>query len=77
MGMLTAYEETKERLTKLMPNYTSSCWALATFVGGTTGTIMSLPFDNAKTKLQGMVADNDGKVPYKNIFDAMAKTART
>ena len=34
---------------------------------------MSLPFDNAKTKLQGMKAIN-GKFPYNNIFDCMAKT---
>ena len=35
---------------------------------------MSLPFDNAKTKLQKQVPDENGKLPYKNIFDAMKKT---
>jgi len=43
------------------------------FAGGVAAT-MSLPFDNAKTKLQSMKPDAEGKLPYKNIFDAMGKT---
>lgn len=35
---------------------------------------VSLPFDNAKTKMQKMKKNPDGSFPYKNIFDAMAKT---
>ncbi len=35
---------------------------------------MSLPFDNAKTKIQKMKKNADGTFPYKNIFDAMGKT---
>ena len=36
---------------------------------------MSLPFDNAKTKMQrqNMLKDS---TPYKNIFDAMMKEVR-
>lgn len=34
----------------------------------------SLPFDNAKTKIQKMTKDSKGNYPYKNIFDAMGKT---
>ena len=37
---------------------------------------MSLPFDNAKTKLQKQKAGPDGKLQYKNIFDAMGQTAK-
>lgn len=33
----------------------------------------SLPFDNAKTKIQKMTKNADGTYPYKNIFDAMGK----
>ena len=43
-------------------------------VSGFASSFVSLPFDNAKTKLQKMKAGPDGKMPYKHIFDAMAKT---
>lgn len=43
-------------------------------VSGFASSFASLPFDNAKTKLQKMRAGPDGKMPYKNIFDAMMKT---
>jgi solute carrier family 25 oxoglutarate transporter 11 len=46
----------------------SGCFA------GAVAATMSLPFDNAKTKLQKMKEGPDGKMPYKNIFDAMGKT---
>ena len=34
---------------------------------------ISLPFDNAKTKIQKMKAGPDGKFPYANVFDALRK----
>ncbi len=43
-------------------------------VSGFLSSFCSLPFDNAKTKLQKMVLNADGTKPYKNIFDAMGKT---
>lgn len=45
-------------------------------ISGFASSFVSLPFDNAKTKLQKMKAGPDGKMPYKNIFDAMLKTIR-
>lgn len=47
---------------------------IASAFAGVVCSTMSLPFDNAKTKLQGMRAGPDGKYPYKNIFDCMGKT---
>ena len=41
---------------------------------GFLSSFFSLPFDNAKTKLQKQKKLPDGSFPYKNIFDAMAKT---
>jgi solute carrier family 25 oxoglutarate transporter 11 len=35
---------------------------------------VSLPFDNAKVKLQKMKPDAQGNLPYKNILDALGKT---
>jgi solute carrier family 25 oxoglutarate transporter 11 len=43
-------------------------------VSGFLSSFVSLPFDNAKTKIQKMRKDATGKFPYKNIFDAMQKT---
>ena len=43
-------------------------------VSGFLSSFVSLPFDNAKTKIQKMKKDANGKFPYKNIFDAMSKT---
>jgi hypothetical protein len=45
-------------------------------VSGFLSSFVSLPFDNAKTKIQKMKALPDGSYPYKNIFDAMGKTIK-
>lgn len=73
LGMFTTYEESKERLAKQMPNNVGLSWFIASCFAGSVAATMSLPFDNAKTKMQKMKADKDGKMPYKNIFDAMGK----
>jgi hypothetical protein len=46
----------------------------ASLVSGFLSSFVSLPFDNAKTKIQKMKKDKNGVFPYKNIFDAMQKT---
>jgi len=46
----------------------------ASLVSGFLSSFVSLPFDNAKTKIQKMKKDAKGVFPYKNIFDAMQKT---
>lgn len=71
LGMFTTYEEGKERLGKAMPNNQNLAWFLASCISGCTAACMSLPFDNAKTKMQKMTAGPDGKMPYANIFDAL------
>ena len=73
LGMFTTYEESKERLTAMMPNHKPLAWVLSSFFAGGVAASMSLPFDNAKTKMQKMTAGPDGKMPYKNIFDCMRK----
>jgi len=72
----TTYEETKERLARIMPNNQSLSWFIASMLAGSLAATVSLPFDNAKTKMQKMTKGPDGKYPYRNIFDAMLKTAR-
>jgi solute carrier family 25 oxoglutarate transporter 11 len=75
LGMLTTYEEAKERLAKAMPNNKTLSWVMASFMSGAVASTMTLPFDNAKTKVQKQVPGADGKLPYKNMFDCMQKTA--
>jgi len=73
LGMFTTYEESKERFTALMPNHKQLAWVLSSFFAGGVAASISLPFDNAKTKMQKMTAGSDGKMPYKNIFDCIRK----
>lgn len=45
----------------------------ASAVSGFLASFFSLPFDNAKTKMQKMKKGPDGKFEYANIFDAIMK----
>jgi len=72
LGMFTAYAASKERLIKQMPNNVGLAWVISSIFAGSVAATMSLPFDNAKTKMQKMTADPvTGKMPYKNVFDTM------
>lgn len=73
-GMFSTYEEAKERFGAAMPNHQSLAWGMATVSAGAMAATLSLPFDNAKTKMQKMRAGPDGKMPYANIFDCMRQT---
>lgn len=50
-GMFTTYEESKERLSKLMPGNKWGVFVLSGAFAGAVAATFSLPFDNAKTKL--------------------------
>jgi len=71
LGLFTTYETCKEQFALLMPNNKSLSWILASFAAGFMCSFISIPFDNAKTKLQSQKPLPDGKLPYKNIFHAM------
>lgn len=75
LGMLVSYEESKERLHRIMPNNPNMIWFLSSFLSGTIASAMSLPFDNVKTKLQKMVPRPDGTLPYDGFIDCAKKTA--
>ena len=52
LGMFVSYEECKERLEKVLSKErTGLIWFISSAVGATTASVMSLPFDNMKTKL--------------------------
>ena len=75
-GMFTTYAESTERLTKALPDNPNWVWFLASAFSGAAAATVSLPFDNAKTKLQAQKPGPDGSLQYKNIFHALAVTAK-
>lgn len=46
----------------------------ASIVSGAIASILSLPFDNIKTKLQKMRKEKEGIMPYKGVIDCFRKT---
>jgi hypothetical protein len=47
----------------------------ASAIPGILSAWASLPFENAKIKIQKIIANADGTFPYKNIFDAIGKVS--
>lgn len=77
LGMLGPFDEFKERLNKFYGTKdTLQTRLIASAMAGFLCAFMSLPFDNAKTKMQRMAKSADGTYPYKNIFDTMGKAIR-
>lgn len=72
-ALLAPFEEFKFRLKTAIPHdFTRT--VVSSLIASFIGSFASLPFDNAKTKLQKMKADKNGVLPYKGIIDAMVKT---
>ena len=75
IGMLSSFDEFKERLNAHFGEKdTLRVRLMASAGSGFLCSFMSLPFDNAKTKMQRMVPDANGKLPYKHIFDVIGKS---
>ena len=75
LGMLGPFDEVKERLNRYFGEKdTLRVRLMASAVSGFLCSFMSLPFDNAKTKMQRMVAGPDGQFPYRHIFHCLQKT---
>ena len=75
LAMLATYDEAKEQINKFLGSKedTIGVRIASSAISGISASVASLPFDNAKTKLQKMKRNADGTYPYKNIFDAMGK----
>lgn len=78
LAMLASYDEIKEQVLKYnnLEKETTEIRVYASLISGFLSSFVSLPFDNAKTKIQKMKKNPDGTFPYKNIFDAMSKTVK-
>ena len=75
VGMLTTFDEVKQKLNKMKGTKDEvSTRIIASCVSGFVCSFMSLPFDNNKTKLQKMKANEKGEYPYAGVFDCFKKS---
>ena len=51
LGMFATFDTVKEILNEEYPGNTTSVSLISSMLGGAAGTILSLPFDNANTKM--------------------------
>lgn len=77
VGMLTTYDEIKERLNKWKGSKdTFGTQIIASMSAGVVASFLSLPFDNIKIKLQNMKLNSQGQLPYKGMLDCFAKSVK-
>ena len=77
LGMMTTYDEVKERLNKFKGTKDQmSTQVASSLMAGVACSFLSLPFDNAKTKLQKMVKNPDGSMPYKGLLDVFKQSIK-
>jgi solute carrier family 25 (mitochondrial oxoglutarate transporter), member 11 len=74
-SLLVPFEETKKLLTPYISSAQSRA-IVASLIAGGCASVLSLPFDNVKTKLQKMNKGADGSLPYKGLLDCFLKTAK-
>jgi len=74
-SLLVPFEEAKKFFTPYIESVRMRAIA-ASLVSGACATVLSLPFDNIKTKLQKMKAGPDGKYPYNGVYDCILKTSK-
>lgn len=75
-SLMVPFEEAKKQLKPYIKNDKKRTYC-ASVISGFCATILSLPFDNVKTKLQKMKKGPDGKLPYKGLIDCFAKTIKS
>lgn len=75
-GMLAPYDTCKRFLSPFL-GMTKINYLLSSFLCGLSASILCLPFDNIKVKLQKDVPGPDGKKRYKGVINCFTKTLRT
>lgn len=73
-GQLSTFEEIKQYVTQLRGQNDAITRIIAGAGSGVVCAVVSLPFDNIKTKLQKMKADANGVYPYKGMIDCFGKS---
>jgi len=76
VAMLVTYDECKERLTAVLGKDANPRMIQfgSSMMSAVVTSVVSLPFDNMKTKLQKMKRGPDGKFPYNGLLDCARKT---
>ena len=74
-SLLVPFEEAKKQLKPYIKDDRQRTYC-ASFLSGICATILSLPFDNIKTKLQKMKKKPDGTYPYRGFVDCFGKTIK-
>lgn len=71
VGMLTTYDECKEKISHYRHEKTpsQSTLLLSSAISSVVCSLMSLPADNLRVKLQRMKPNPDGTMPYKGLMD--------
>jgi solute carrier family 25 oxoglutarate transporter 11 len=75
VGMLVPYDSAKEGLDKAFGKSTWNQFS-ASFIAAVVACVVSLPFDNVKTKYQRMAPGVDGKLPYSSFSDCVQKSIK-
>ena len=75
VAMMLSFEESKQRLYKLIGQGYLSIFA-ASMVSGLCTAALSLPLDNVKTKLMKQRPLANGKMPYAGMLDCIKTTIR-
>ncbi|CAD8133176.1 unnamed protein product [Paramecium pentaurelia] len=78
IGQLTTYDQLKQMSMQLKDskNETAFDRIMASCGAGIISSIISLPFDNVKTKLQKMKSLPDGSMPYQGVIDCFMKSIK-
>jgi solute carrier family 25 oxoglutarate transporter 11 len=75
--LLGPFDEIKERIMGYYgESYHIRARLIAAAVASFFCTIITLPLDNTKTKIQRMVPDKHGEMPYRGIYHCMKETIR-
>jgi solute carrier family 25 oxoglutarate transporter 11 len=74
-SLLVPFEETKKLLSPYIKDNRTKSIA-ASMIAGVCASVLALPFDNVKTKLQKMKVGADGQLPYKGVWDCFVKTSQ-
>lgn len=75
VGMLTTYDQVKEWLNNRSPVKDTQMIRLqSSAISGIVLSIVSLPFDNIKTKMQKMAKDAHGNYPYRGVIHCFQKS---
>lgn len=77
-SQLVSYNEAKEELLKYSgeKKETMTIRLTASAISGVSVSIISLPFDNIKTKYMKMKKNKDGVLPYSGFIDCFAKSIK-